>query len=214
MMKKITAFVLALLCTLSLVACDGGEAEARLAAENFMNAVVALDKETLSGYMVEPSAIPEEMDEWNIDNIAEMLPPEMVAYTEDFKGAFAGFIDKVKSSLAYEIKECNKTEGGFIFTVALTTPDLENLDVEKILEEKFSETDMNAIALELINSGAITATSTQEELMDAVMPKVTSLMKEAFDKLTIQTETEDIDLILIQKDGKWLVDAGLDALFD
>lgn len=219
-MKKILSLMLALVLVFSMTACGVGEKENEEAAKNvvesFLSAVSNLEMDKLKDYVVDEDEIPEEFAEMSIDKVMSEMPEEMEPYSEDFKKLFGGLFDKVKDKIEYEIKDVTKEEDDkYAVSVELTMPKLDDVDIESVVEENISEEDLTAIAMRLFAEGRITVNSTQQEIMDVLMPDVINALEDVFDGIELETETEEKEFVVVKtEDDKWLIDAKESGLND
>ncbi len=204
-MKKILSLLLALLLLATLVSCSGiGEDEARKSLEGFFDCVVALDIEGAKAYVDDASVLDEAFEGLSPEKIYENIPAELEKYSDGFETIIDIAIDRATSAMSYEIKETAKKDEGFSFIVDFTYPD-ENTDYEELLTEKFDQDVIVNLALELVEAGVITFNSSQEEIFDAVMPEIFSLMGDALEEMEIPTTTDSLEIVVVKKDGKWLI---------
>ncbi len=219
-MKKILSLMLALVLVFSMTACGVSEKENEEAAKNvvesFLSAVSNLEMDKLKDYVVDEDEIPEEFAEMSIDKVMSEMPEEMEPYSEDFKKLFGGLFDKVKDKIEYEIKDVTKEEDDkYAVSVELTMPKLDDVDIESVVEENISEEDLTAIAMRLFAEGRITVNSTQQEIMDVLMPDVINALEDVFDGIELETETEEKEFVVVKtEDDKWLIDAKESGLND
>lgn len=214
-MKKLTSLLLVLICALSMTACGGqNEKKAREAVEGLMDATMALDFAGIEEYIDDASAVPEKIKNFNLDKLMEEMPAELDAYSDEFKGIFNDIIGKAKSNMSYKINNVEEKDGEFTFAVDVAIPDFDSVDFEQIMGDKFNEDAMNTLIMDMFNAGEITATSTQEEILDLFIPKLIEILKESISNIEIKTETEKQELVVTKVDGKWLVNAEKSKLFD
>jgi len=89
----------------------------------------------------------------------------------------------------------------------MTMPDFDevNKSFEDTLKSSVSNQKMNELITKLFTNGTITASSSQQEILDAVMPEVINLMIESVDDFKVDTETEEKELTISKIDGEWLI---------
>ncbi|MBQ2696475.1 MAG: hypothetical protein IJF61_04155 [Clostridia bacterium] len=205
-MKKLIALLLAVICAFSLVACAGGgnEAKATKSMENFLNALKDLDVDGMKAAVDDPDALPESLENLDIDNIMKTIPSELSAYSEDFKGVITALYDRAKSHIAYDIKNVEENDDEFVFTVEVTMPEF-NTDFQNLFTNSLDEDALMNIALDLYSSGKITPSSTQSEVMDALMPEVVKIMNDTINDIEIKTTTAEKEFVVVEEDGEWLV---------
>lgn len=206
-MKKVLSLVLILVLSVSLAACGGkSEQLARETADNFMTALIQLDLAEVENYIDDASGLPETFKNFDVDQIMSTLPADLNDYSEEFRGIITNLMDKVKGTMAYEIKSVEKVEGDYVFTLDLTMP-VNDIDFESLIEDKVSDEAINKIVTDMVASGEITAASSQKEMMDALMGKFIEIINNTFNELEIKTETQEAQLFVSKIDDKWLVNA-------
>ncbi len=206
-MKKLSVLLVAVILMLSLFGCGNGEQLARETAEGFLNAFCELDIEKMKGFVDDTSKLPEEIKNFDKEKLVEEFPPELQGYSAELEGYVNSYFNKLKEYLSYNIKETVKTDDGYEFVVDLTTPDYQNVDFEEMLANELSTEKATAIINELLESGAITYESTEEEMFAAVIPKVASVMQDIIKDIELTTITEESVLVVVEKGGQWLVSA-------
>lgn len=208
-MKRVLSLLLVLVCTVSFTAC-GGEKQAKEAADGFMQAFVKLDGEAMAQYVDDPSEIQEAFENFDVDAIMETLPAELEPYFGHFEGFMNDVVGMMKNELSYEIKEIKKNGDEFIAIVDVTYPSAvldDDFDIEGVLGESLGDNIGNEIIMELFNSGEISLASTEEEIMNLALPKVFERLKESLKEILKDVETQEIELVIIEENGKWLVNA-------
>ncbi len=214
-MKKLLSLILALVLVFGVAACSlfgNPEQEATETAESFMDCLVNLEFDELGRYVVDEDALPPEITELDID--AEFkkalgdLPAEMTAYEADFEKIFDAIVNKIKEGLSYEIKSIDRNDfEGYTITVALTSPDFDTVDFDTVFSDIADEGALSDIILQMTNEGKITASSTEQEIIDLVMPEVIKLMEDAILDIEFDVTTEEEDLVIVKTDdGEWLID--------
>ena len=224
-MKKLLALMLALMLVFSMFACsstgdaDGengkkksAEDEAKETVDAFMSDLVDFKFDGIENYFVNPDSLPESITNLDMNTSLEAamstLPPEMSSFRADFEKIFNDVIDKAKADFSYEIKEIKKGEDKdtYVVTVALTMPNLDE-DFESFLGDFLNEEAVTEIAMRLISEGKITASTTEEEMYAVIIPEVVALFEKALDTVEFEVSTSDKDLVVVEDDGKWLIDA-------
>lgn len=203
-MKKTVALLMAILCIVSLTACGNAETKARETAEGFLNAVVNLDFEGAKQYVDNEDAIPEAIENIDIGELMGSLPEELQeGYGDELKGLVTKITDRAKEKLSYEILGVTEGEGEYAYSVKLTLPDVDTNALADSIDEK-TVTDLFTGAL---TSGKITLGSSQEEILAAVMPELITLLDQMIDTMEIGAEESEIEVVVTETDGKWLVNA-------
>ncbi|MBQ4543204.1 MAG: hypothetical protein IJA19_03430 [Clostridia bacterium] len=206
-MKKLSVLLVAVILMLSLFGCGNGEQLARETAEGFLSAYCELDIQKMMGFVDDTSKLPDDVKDFSMEKIMGEFPEELKAYTGEFEKVVNVFFDKAKEKMSYSIKESAEIEGGYEFVVDIIQADFENSEFEDKLTESLSTEKATEIVNELLSSGAITYQSTQEEIYNALVPKVVSIMEEVVNGLEIATKTEQGTVVVIEKDGQWFVSA-------
>jgi len=223
-MKKLIALLLALMCAFSLVACnkveDGKDAaanseaavnkedEAKKTVDNFFKALQDLDVDAVKDTVVDPDAVKLNFDGMTVDEMAAAMPlvDELSAYEAEYKDVLAVFIDAFKAKIEYKIGDTKEKDDTVVVSAEVFLPDFNAADVRNILEEGFSSENYTAILEELAASGKISESSTQEEIWDAAVPIALGEIEDEFKNFNFKGETEKLEIIVVEKDGKWLID--------
>lgn len=220
-MKKLLALLLAIMCVFCFVGCSNEAGEesgkgngsksdaeaAKAALTGFLDGFCKLDAEEMEKYIDDPSAIPEEFNELNIDNLMDQMPAELEPYSDDFEKLLNAMVDRMSKEITYEITDEKEDDGEYTYTVSITAPNFDDVDMEEVFADAFTEDVMLEIVEELQASGKITDASSEEEIMDAVMPEIIDKAIETIDDMDFDTVTEDNTFVVCEKDGEWLVNA-------
>lgn len=197
-MKKLLALVLVLVCALSMVACDDGEALATETMEGFMNALVAFDGDAMANYLDDKDAVPEAIKNLDIDVLMATMPEEQQVYKDNYAEIIDATVAKMSSVMNYEIKEVAADEDGFVYTIAVN-----EIGDTNIIDTTFSEENMNNIINALVEEEKLTETTTEEELMDMIFDEMVVMIKE----MELEASSVDKQFFVYEKDGKWVVNA-------
>jgi len=227
-MKKVLALILALVCAFSLVACDGNDAEtegqepiaaltpaqqAQLAADRFMDALVALDIEAMKACVDNPEAgIVTAFKSLDKAVILESVPEQYAAYDAEFEEIVEVLIEKITSNMSYAPKDNSEENGKFTFNYEITVPDFSQADIGTLLTDAMQEEALGSIVMDLITSGNLSATSSQEDIMAAAVPKVLEVVKDAIGQMTFETNTETAKVVVVEIDGNWIVDTAASGM--
>ncbi len=204
-MKKIIVFMLAVVMAFTFCACDNGEEDARLAAEGFLNAYVNVDFEKIVNYVDDASNLPDEIKDFDIENIMQdSIPEEFKQYSEEFRSLIDALLEKMKENMAYTINGVEKVDDKFKFSTTITSPDFD-IDIEKVLSEKINEDQITKVIMDLYTSGVISDSSTQEEIMDAAIAPLFSMIKDTIKETDFGKESTECEIIVKNIDGNWLV---------
>lgn len=187
-----------------------GEEAATEAMEGFLDAICDLDFEAAEKFY--DGEIPAELKSslGDLDTLVEEAMKEMPAefgdYKKDFEDVLNVIVDKAKESISYEIKNVDGEGEEYKFTVEMAYPD-ENFDGEKAFTDAFGDVEEKTMELvtKLAEEGKITETSTEEDLMKAIIPELINLLKDAVKDVKIDTVTEEAEFTVVLKDGEWLV---------
>jgi len=207
-MRRVLTALTAVVMMFSLSACRSSREEARLAAEGFLNAYCEIDLKGMAEFTDDVSKLPEAfIKDFDLEKSLMELPEELKVYEEGFKEIFEKAVGKMKNYTAYNIREAEKDDGGYVFSTDITFPDSESMNFEKLISDKFNEQTLNELIGDLLSSGKITYESTKEEIIAAMMPMMFDAVKEILDEAEWETKTEEAEIVVINKDGKWLVSA-------
>jgi methionyl-tRNA formyltransferase len=111
-----------------------------------------------------------------------------------------------RNALPPEVKQ---NDDSYEFTVEITAPgdDFED-SLKSALNNKLNTNAIQQIVTRLMQEGKITATSTQKEISDALMPELLKLIEDVIDDIEIETETTENTLVVYEtEDGEVLIDA-------
>lgn len=212
-MKKIIVLMLAVVMTFTFCACDNGEEDARLAAEGFLNAYVNVDFAEIANYVDDASKLPDEIKDFDIENITQnAIPEDFKQYSEEFQGIIDVLLAKFKENMAYTINSVEKVDDKFKFTTSMTSPNFD-IDMEKVLSEKINEDQIAKVITDLYTSGVISDSSTEEEIIDAAIEPLFSIIKDTIKETDFGKETTECEIIVKNIDGSWLVSTE-DSSFD
>jgi len=228
-MKKLLSLILALSLTLSLAACGGkgedkakdepnekkevkadkkelkGEDAARDAAENFFDAFCDFDFEEAEKYF--DGEIPSDVKgaySMALDEMLAGMPAEMSAYKSDFEDIFNDLIEKMKKSVSYKITDVEGDGDEYIVSVELTMPDMESVDFDSVMSSSMEE-ELMTLVMEYAESGKITESMSEDEMMEIIMPELIKIIKNAFNDMDFETTTDSGEITVAEIDGEWLV---------
>ncbi len=197
-MKKLFALLLVVVCALSMVSCDDGEALATETMDGFMNALVTFDADAMASYLDDPQAVPEAIKNLDIDVLMSTIPEEQQVYKDYYAKIVDATIKKMSSITGYEIKDVASDEDGFVYTIAVN-----EVQDTNVIDTAFSEDAMNDVITTLVEKGEITETTTEEELMDMIFDELVVMIND----LELKTSAVDKAFYVYEKDGKWVVNA-------
>lgn len=218
-MKKLLALLLAFALVFSVTACslfDNPEKDRAAVEETvkgFMDAYTAFEFDKLENFVVNKDDLSEKVAEVNMtaafDEVMKDLPSEMAPYRQDLQKIFDDTINKVKSGLSYEITGIERSEDGDNYTVSisLTIPDFESIDFNAAFSDVASEAVLTNVLKEMIDSGKVTANTTQQEMIALLMPEVVKLIESAINDIEFEVVTEESKLVVVETDDDaWLID--------
>ncbi len=203
-MKKVLSVFLAFLLMFSLASCSSGEKEARQTAVNFLNAFMDFDFETMCLYVDDVTELQETTEMMKYDSIVENLPEEIQAFSDDFEEIYEIAFEKIRECMSYTIKDLRKDGDDYVFVVDITGVS-QSQDIEGIITESFDEETMTEFTMEMLSSGKITVSMTEEEMMEVIIPGIIEMMKPIIEGIEFETETAQQDLVVSKTNGKWLV---------
>lgn len=193
-----------------------GAKESKKVAEEFMAACIAFDLKKMVDYVGEDdSDLPfkdlADAKKTLIDELGE--DESMKDFAEEFEGIIDSMFKSMTDAMSYEIEEGKKvvTNNGekYVYPVTLNLI-AEDTDVdtqfEELMEDSMSEEAMQELALELLEEGKITESSSEEEIMKAVFDAILPKMEEAVEKLEWETTSTEGEIVVVEKDGKWVID--------
>lgn len=211
-MKKILSLLLALACAFSMTACGGNkEGEARVALENYITAYLQFDADAVSEYVDET---PKDLDALNFDSFMGSLPEMFSPYENELKGMYDNLIGKFTEKTAYEIVGVEGEGEEYTYTVSVTIPDFDNINIEDVLSESLSEDVITNMVVEALRSGNLTVNSSEDDVIAFVMPKIIEIANEAISDISVDFYEEEQEFVVTLKDGKWLVNAEKSNLLD
>ena len=212
-MKKILSILMVAVMVLSLAACgtkDREEAEKTL--NEFMKAFSELDTKAMKDYLDDEEAVSnfEDAIEAEVANMMGELPAMFDGYEEDFEEIVIDFVERYVAEASYEIKEVEEDKDEYTFTIEFTLPDPSSVDFEEEFLKYISEEEIKQLVQNEVSAGNLTEYSTEKEVYKVIMPKLISVIKEAFEGLEIEdmeTEETEEEIVVVKTDGKWLIDA-------
>ena len=225
MLKIALCAVLTLALVFSFVACSDdaakdeevieevdGEEEAEKVVESFMDGFCEFDIKEMSKYCVDGDAFTEnigyeDFKQELIDRMSKEFSPELAVQLEPL---FEGMVDIVSKTIEYKITDIEKDGDDYVVTVEYSSIDFEELS--NYSNEAFSgenSTKMGEeLAQELIDNGTITESSTQEEVVEALIAgmtdKVLNDLEGAIDDFEKVEKT--VEITVVEDDGEWLID--------
>ena len=212
--SKTFCLILALCLALSFAGCGNSAAdaqEAKTALTAFMDAVVNLDMNEAAKYVDDPAVI----DNLGLGDISGLAldtaiqqNPEMAQYKEKLVPIVNKAIEKAKEVCSYEIIAEEKDSSGFVYTISLTMPNDSTAaedQLKKSMEEYTTQDGIMKLMGELLSSGKITMSSSQDEIMNATFDVLSVKIMDAIDNITFETKTEEMKVTVSKTDDKWLV---------
>lgn len=211
-LKRILGAVLVSVMAISLVACGGSDkSDIEKVLTNYMDAAKKCDFKTAFSYLDEAPG--EEFNFENRDEFVEYMSDQMAeagsfaGYEDDLKNIITKIADKVFDSIEYTIKSVDIDGDNATATLEVSMISQDSLDFEKVIAN--SDFDFESYITELITNGTI---KSEEDVADAIMPKLIELIDEALEKA--ESEKKDEEIKLSRKDGKWLISKESDEFMD
>ncbi|MBR3848398.1 MAG: hypothetical protein IKM21_03805 [Oscillospiraceae bacterium] len=218
-MKKFLALLLALTLAFSTVSCslfanpEKDKAEVEATVKSFMDAYIALNFDGLDQYVVNKEDLAAKLAEVDLtaafDTAMNDVPAEMEPYRQDLQKIFNDTIEKLKSKFSYTMVDAVRSEDGneYTVTVDLNVPDSDSANLGDVFSESANREAITGIINEMISSGKITQSTTQDEMLALLMPEVMKLVETTINNLEIDVITHQGTLIVTKADdGKWLID--------
>ncbi len=222
-MKKTLKTVLCMLLCISTLFAFAGcetaasrEAAARAAAENFLDAICKLDMQTAAAYTTDSEAFLATVEFKNAEDVKNLFTDAMLEgagaefspYTEKFMPLIDNVLNGLLGTFDYEITSATVDGDGYLVSGTLTHMDFDT-DVEALIntDEATMNDILSRVATKVMESGQITAQTTETELMAMMIePLVEELIPLVADAMAkIPSVQEDITLKVEKKDGAWLV---------
>jgi len=211
-MKKLLAILLVLMVVMT--GCGRNTEEdmkaVRETVESCFDSLVNFDFEKIKDFFVDENDIPKEISELDVAAEFEKLMGNMPAELEEFSPEFEEMMyyafDKIKSECSYEITDIVRDKSTrYIVSMNLTLPDVEKVDFEKLITDSFDEQIVTDTLMEMANEGKLTASSSEQEMMALVMPKMVEIIKATIDGIEFETTTESFEFpVKLQDDGRWM----------
>ncbi|MBQ9097388.1 MAG: hypothetical protein IJY55_03245 [Clostridia bacterium] len=212
--SKTFCLILALCLALSFAGCGNNAKdaqEAKTTVTAFMDAVVNLDMNEATKY-VDDQAVIDSLELGDISGLAIdtaiQQNPEMAQYKEKFVPIVDKAIEKAKEVCSYEIIAEEKESSGFVYTINLTTPNDSTAaeeQLKKAMEEYTTQDGLMKLMGELLSSGKVTLSSSQDEIINATFDVLLDKIINALDNITFETKTEEINVTVSKTGDKWLV---------
>lgn len=187
------------------------EAEARVIAESFMNAMIRFDDAEMSKYIDDPSSLSSFTGLSGTIESLQKVPEGMEAYSEDWTEMMNIVVERILTSYNYTITKSEKTaDNEYTFTVNLTAIRSSKAEIEdalSVITAHFTESNIQAVTMELVYAGKITQTMTQQQMVDIVIHEIFEDAKQSARGLTFKTSTAAEKLVVNMKTGTLLIDA-------
>ncbi|MBO4897625.1 MAG: hypothetical protein J5590_04950 [Clostridia bacterium] len=178
---------------------------------DYMDVLCDLNLKEASTYLDldEDAKLPFEDEDDFVDKVFE----EALASNEMFEGLEEEFQpiieivrDAIKDSLEYEILETDVDGDEATVKINFTVIDTDAVNFDNI---DFDDVDFDfeGYFQELLESGAISESSSQDEMLKAFMPKIVELMSDKFQETldNADTTTDEIELKLEKSGDKWII---------
>ncbi len=220
-MKKLLSILLILALALSMSACSSyekfgvGDYEKNYAndeerevcevAESFLESWQDWNFATLKNYITRPEKLIGYTWDMHLNTMIEEqlggIPPEYIAYSRDLKDAYTNLLVRGRNELTYEIKQIEKSsDDAYTLTITVT-----EADVVTAFRNQHEE-NQKTLLEELKNAGTITDDMTETEQNRIFIPENVKLFMKIADTVEFESNITDKKLIIVKKDGKWLID--------
>ncbi len=220
-MKKLLSILLTLALALSLSACSSyekygvGDYEKNYAndeerevcevAESFLESWQDWNFATLKNYITRPEKLIGYTWDIHLNTMIEEqlggIPSEYIAHSRDLKEAYTNLLVRGRNEMTYEIKQIEKnSDDAYTLTITVT-----EADVVTAFREQH-EKDQKTLLEDLKNAGTITDDMTETEQNRIFVPENVKLFMKIADTIEFELNATDKKLIVVKKDGKWLVD--------
>ena len=199
-MKKLLALLLAIICAFSMVACDGGEEEATLAAEGFLQELCKLNVEGMTPYFESEEVAKEFLKDISYETLMGNMPAEVAGFENEIKNFYSTIMTKISENISCEIIDVQKDKTGFLFKLNSKIPDFDNIDLESKLTEALDEKEIENMIMDMLSKGEISISSSQDDILEKVMPVMFEKFEEALNNIECDTVEEETGLKMIKKD--------------
>ena len=205
-MKKITAIIVAVLCLITLAGSSGAEENKAIkTAENFMDALISLDAESAAKYIDDGGELVETIGQLSGEAIMESIPPEIMGdYADEYKAVVDEFITKVKEKQSYEITGAEQDGEGYIVSVKFSDVDFAG-DFATIFDNTFNDDILSRLVMKLYEMGEINENSSETEIAEAMAPALVEMLREAYNKIELETSEKAVVLHIAEIDGEWKI---------
>ena len=180
-------------------------------ANDFMDSLCKLDVEKAVTYLDNyDGELPFKNKDELINNFCEELLAEegLDAYKDDFVKIMSKAFDSLIDTMSYKIEDTNVDGDNAKVKISITMADTENIDFDEVLSDM--DFDPEAYIQELTDSGKITDSMSEEEIMNAIMPKLLEIMGDCFDVAFKNADTTTIDdeMELTKNGDNWIISGG------
>lgn len=219
-LRKIFCLLLAALMLLAVSACGTTAkdevSEVKGIATSFLDSVCKLDLKEAASYLDGEVDLPFDNAESLISSLMDKTlggNEELASFKDSLMPVLTLMINAIKNSMKYEVKDCTvdgenatvKVDFSMLDTDAVN---LDDLDIEN------TDFDFEGYIQELFDNGQISEETSEEDIIAAVMPKLVEVMSGEVQKEldSAETTTEEKEITLTKKDGKWVITDGADFL--
>lgn len=213
--KTLSALLMSILLLLSLIGCDNAAKKEKAVLETadaFFQSIRSLDMETAGSYTTDAESFTNNTGFKNIQDLQTKMQTQLssaLGASDTLKDAAdkfsATFFDLLKNTITYELGEVIAQESDYIVSATITHMDFET-DIESLLAK--NEDTLNAIAMQVMQSGKVTEQTSQEELMtllvEAAFTEMMPLVEEAI--ASAPRITEEVKLQLSKTGNAWRID--------
>lgn len=220
-MKKLLPILLTLVLLFSLCACSSyekfgvGDYKTNYAndeeravcevAESFLESWQDWNFATLKNYITRPEKLMGYTWDIHLNIIIKEqlggIPAEYAGYSRDVKEAYTNLLVRGRNEMTCKINNIEKnSDDAYTLTVTVTEADVATAFLEQ--HEKEQET----LLEELKNANIITDDMTEDEQNRIFVPENVKLFMKIADTVEFESSTKSKKLIVVKKDGKWLID--------
>lgn len=226
-MKKILSIllVLSLICCL-FVGCTEGDSHSNSSqveskpitdqekavqtAETFIKALFEHDLEAVKACFAESEQLDEIwLDIVKIEDDVFELVGGMENATAEVEKMIQVLIKLQKDNTSHKILSVEKQDDSYLVKAEIATLDYyanTQLEIQRIISGISTEENVLKIYQELYEEGKITESTSSAEIMDLLTAEVYKLATEAIKDYEFTTVYLTVDLVIFEKDGKWLID--------
>ena len=210
-MKKLLSILIVITLIVTCAGClstnsDSGK-KAVETVENFLNALSQLDGLAMKKCISDESVI-DSVPFADSGSFSELVlsnfPVELEEYKSNFAPVIATMEEKITSCMSYEILGVETNGDSYDVFAEYIIP--ANLDMITDRFSKLFSGDNLVIVLEsLLNDGVITDSTTEEELMPAIVDAIVEQAITMVDEVEFEAKETQVLYTVSEFDGKWLI---------